>query len=60
MRIIAIVGSAVIALATGAGMKAEWPALALYWYAPAATSSSIRSSAAAHLLSVHGFPPGRC
>jgi len=39
IRLIAIAGSAVIAFATGAGMMAEWPALALYWYAPAAAGA---------------------
>src|SRR5260221_12150439 len=39
LRLIAIAGSAVIALATGAGMMAEWPALALYWYAPSAAAA---------------------
>jgi len=39
IRLIAIAGSAVIAFATGAGMMAEWPALALYWYAPPAAGA---------------------
>jgi uncharacterized membrane protein (UPF0182 family) len=30
-RLIAVVGSVLLAAATGAGMLAEWPALALYW-----------------------------
>ena len=34
IRFIATAGSILIALATGAFMMAEWPALALYWYAP--------------------------
>jgi hypothetical protein len=34
LRIAALVVSLVIALATGASMMAEWPTLALYWYAP--------------------------
>ena len=34
MRFIAIGISLVVAAATGAGMMAEWPALALSWYAP--------------------------
>ncbi|HTZ83760.1 MAG TPA: UPF0182 family protein [Candidatus Acidoferrales bacterium] len=33
-NLIAIVVSAVIALASGAGMMAEWSTFALYWYAP--------------------------
>jgi uncharacterized protein len=34
LRLIALVVSLVIAAATAAGMMAEWPTLALYWYAP--------------------------
>jgi hypothetical protein len=34
LKIAAFGGSAIIALATGAGLMAEWPTLALYWYAP--------------------------
>jgi uncharacterized membrane protein (UPF0182 family) len=34
MRVIAAGLSAVIALATGGAMQAQWPVLALYWYAP--------------------------
>jgi uncharacterized membrane protein (UPF0182 family) len=34
LNLIALVSSLVIAAATGAGMTAEWPMLALYWYAP--------------------------
>jgi len=34
LRVIALVASLVIAAATGAGMMAEWPTLALFWYAP--------------------------
>jgi uncharacterized protein len=36
MRFIALGGSIAIGLVTGAGMLAEWPTLALFWYAPAA------------------------
>jgi uncharacterized protein len=36
LRIAGLVVSLVIAAATGAGMMAEWPTLALYWYAPSA------------------------
>src|SRR5277367_1068491 len=36
MRLLAIGGSIAIALVTGAGMMAEWPTLALFWYAPRA------------------------
>ena len=34
LRLIAMIGAVVIAIATGAGMMAEWPLLAAYWYAP--------------------------
>jgi uncharacterized protein len=34
LRLVALVASVVIALATGAGIMAEWPTLALYWHAP--------------------------
>ena len=34
LRLIALGISIVIAAATGAGMMAEWPSLALFWYAP--------------------------
>jgi uncharacterized protein len=34
LRLIALGVSLVIAIATGAGMMAEWPTLALFWYAP--------------------------
>ncbi len=37
LRLIALGVSLVIAAATGAGMMAEWPTLALFWYAPRAT-----------------------
>ena len=37
LRVIGPGVSLFIALATGAGMMAEWPTLALYWYAPRAT-----------------------
>jgi uncharacterized membrane protein (UPF0182 family) len=36
LRLIALAGSVVISLATGAGMTADWPTFALWWYgAPA-------------------------
>ncbi len=38
IRFIATAGSILIALATGAFMMSEWPALALYWYAPHSTA----------------------
>jgi uncharacterized membrane protein (UPF0182 family) len=34
LRLIALGVSLAIAVATGAGMMAEWPAFALFWYAP--------------------------
>jgi len=33
LKLIAVVASALIAFATGAGFMAEWPTLALWWYA---------------------------
>src|SRR5437773_4021883 len=39
LRLIAFVISLAIAIATGASMIAEWPTLALFWYAPHATGS---------------------
>ena len=41
MRLLAFGGSLVIALITGAGMMAEWPTLALFWYAPRAMGSVV-------------------
>ena len=41
MRLIAFGGSVVIALVTGAGMMAEWPTFAAFWYAPAALGSVV-------------------
>jgi uncharacterized membrane protein (UPF0182 family) len=37
LRLIALGVSLVVAAATGAGMLAEWPTLALFWYAPPST-----------------------
>ncbi len=39
LKLVALVVSVVIALATGAGMMGEWTTLALYWHAPAATGA---------------------
>jgi uncharacterized membrane protein (UPF0182 family) len=39
LRIISLVVSIVVALSTGIAMMAEWPTLALFWYAPHATGS---------------------
>ncbi len=41
LRLVALGVSLVIALVTGAAMMAEWPTLALYWYAPRITSGAV-------------------
>ena len=41
LRLIALGVSVVIAVATGAGMMAQWPAFALYWYAPRAGAGTL-------------------
>jgi uncharacterized membrane protein (UPF0182 family) len=41
MRLLAFGGSVAIALVTGASMMAEWPTLALFWYAPHAVGPVI-------------------
>jgi uncharacterized protein len=41
LRLIALGVSLAIAAATGAGMMAEWPALALFWYAPRLNSGVV-------------------
>ena len=41
LRLIALGVSLSIAAATGAGMMAEWPTLALFWFAPPATSGAV-------------------
>src|ERR1700683_4874963 len=41
LRLIALGVSFAVAPATGASMMAEWPALALFWYAPRATGSVV-------------------
>src|ERR1700685_835818 len=38
LRLIAVVISVAVAAATGAAMMAEWPSLALFWYAPRTAS----------------------
>ena len=55
LRLIALGVSLVIAAATGAGMMAEWPTLALFWYAPRSDRRRRRSDLrqAAELLSLH-------
>ncbi|MGC1463290.1 MAG: UPF0182 family protein [Terracidiphilus sp.] len=39
MHVAAIAGALLVAIVTGAAMEAQWPDLALYWYAPPATGS---------------------
>jgi uncharacterized membrane protein (UPF0182 family) len=39
LQILALGGSLLIALITGGAMASEWPALALFWFAPAAAGS---------------------
>src|SRR6204780_4007359 len=41
LRLIALGVSLAVAAATGAGMMAEWPALALFWYAPRTTGGVV-------------------
>jgi uncharacterized membrane protein (UPF0182 family) len=41
LRLVALGVSLAIAAATGAGMMAEWPTLALFWYAPRATGGVV-------------------
>ncbi|HWX56529.1 MAG TPA: UPF0182 family protein [Verrucomicrobiae bacterium] len=41
LRIVGLGVSLVVALGTGLAMMAEWPALALYWYAPRMTGAVI-------------------
>jgi uncharacterized membrane protein (UPF0182 family) len=41
LRIIAVIAALLIAVATGLAMEAEWPTLALYWYAPHAATTVI-------------------
>ena len=41
LRLIVLLVSLVVAAATGAGMMAEWPTFALYWYAPTATGGLV-------------------
>ncbi len=41
LRFIVIAASVVIGLITGSAMASEWPTLALFWFAPAATSATV-------------------
>jgi uncharacterized membrane protein (UPF0182 family) len=40
MRLLSIALSLIISVATGAAMEAQWPTLALFWYAPRASSQA--------------------
>src|SRR5204862_6477841 len=44
LRLIALAAAAVVALATGAGIAADWTTLALYWYGPGGGSAAAASS----------------
>jgi len=39
LRVVALIASLLVALVTGSAMVAQWPALALYWYAPRAAGT---------------------
>ena len=41
LSFVAIAGSLLVAVTTGGAMAAEWPAWALYWYAPRAVESTV-------------------
>ena len=41
LRLAAIILATMIALVTGGAMAAQWPALALYWYAPGTTAGAV-------------------
>src|SRR5246127_5621993 len=41
LRLIALAVSLAIALATGAALSAQWPTLALYWYAPSSSGAVV-------------------
>jgi uncharacterized protein len=41
LRLVVLLVSLVIAAATGAGMMAEWPTFALFWYAPRAAGGPV-------------------
>ena len=55
LHIVAVIAALLIAIATGVAMEAQWPTLALYWYAPhaATTVSRPHLRPAARLLSLH-------
>jgi uncharacterized membrane protein (UPF0182 family) len=40
LRLLALVGSVIIALVTAVGMMAEWQTLSLFWYAPAGVAKA--------------------
>ena len=39
LRFVALIGSLLVAVATGGAMESQWPDLALYWYAPRVTGT---------------------
>ena len=41
LRLVGLLASLAIAAATGAGIMADWPTLALFWYAPRATAGVV-------------------
>ena len=41
LRLLAVGGSLVVAFIAGAAMMVEWPAIALYWYAPRSVGGSV-------------------
>jgi uncharacterized membrane protein (UPF0182 family) len=56
LRLIAIGISVIIALASGAGLMAEWPVLALYWYASKPDALQRAAAAAATVDPILGRP----
>jgi len=56
LRLIAIGVSLVVAAATGAGMMAEWPTLALYWYGSAPDAVRAATAQAASVDPIFGRP----
>ena len=41
LHVLAVIVSVVVALVTGGAMQAQWPTLALYWYAPTSAGSVV-------------------
>jgi len=56
LRVIALAAAALIAVATGAGVTANWSMLALYWYGSAAAAGDGARAAAALTDPVFGRP----